>query len=192
MFLQDPPVTKEAGEMYAKDNAEDGYVANLTRLWAWRCDVFAAFTELRSMLMTKSTLSKRELAVLVCATAGTLRDSYCSIAWGARLAALADGTPAAGVLTGRDVATLSDRERALAHWARRVASSPNDTAAEDVQSLRSAGLTDKEVFEATTFIAFRLAFSTVNDALGAAPDIQLRREAPDAVRNAVTFGRDAE
>jgi alkylhydroperoxidase/carboxymuconolactone decarboxylase family protein YurZ len=32
---------------------------------------------------------------------------------------------------------------------------------------------DEEIFDATVFVAFRLAFSTVNDALGARPDLQL-------------------
>ena len=59
----------------------------------------------------------------------------------------------------------------------------------DVQTLREAGLSDRAIFEATAHIAFRLAFSTVNDALGAAPDAQAAEAAPKAVREAVTFGR---
>jgi len=55
--------------------------------------------------------------------------------------------------------------------------------------LREVGLGDREIFEATSFIAFRLAFSTVNDALGAAPDKQLVDEAPELVRAAVSYGR---
>ena len=39
------------------------------------------------------------------------------------------------------------------------------------------------------FVALRLAFSTVNDALGAAPDRELTERAPAPVRAAVTFGR---
>jgi hypothetical protein len=58
-----------------------------------------------------------------------------------------------------------------------------------VKGLRDAGLGDREIFEATTFIALRLAFSTVNDALGAAPDRQLSDAAPDPVRTAVAGGR---
>ena len=50
-------------------------------------------------------------------------------------------------------------------------------------------LDDREIFEATVFIAFRLAFSTVNDALGAAPDAQLAAAVPEIVRAAVTYGR---
>jgi hypothetical protein len=55
--------------------------------------------------------------------------------------------------------------------------------------LREVGLGEREIFEATAFVAFRLAFSTVNDALGAAPDKQLADAAPPTVRAAVDFGR---
>ena len=58
-----------------------------------------------------------------------------------------------------------------------------------MQRLRDNGLTDREIFEATTFIAFRLAFSTVDNALGAEPDKQHVEAASEAVREAVSFGR---
>ena len=52
------------------------------------------------------------------------------------------------------------------------------------RKLRELGLGDREIFEATAFVAFRLAFSTINDALGAAPDKQLADTAPTQVRAA--------
>lgn len=54
---------------------------------------------------------------------------------------------------------------------------------------REFGLGDREIFEATVFVALRLAFSTVNDALGAAPDKQVADEALAPVRAAVAWGR---
>jgi hypothetical protein len=41
----------------------------------------------------------------------------------------------------------------------------------------------------TAFIDFRLAFSTINDALGAAPDLEVAAAAPEPVRAAVSYGR---
>ncbi|HSV50668.1 MAG TPA: hypothetical protein VLJ57_01025, partial [Burkholderiaceae bacterium] len=58
-----------------------------------------------------------------------------------------------------------------------------------VDTLRAAGLSDQEIFEATVFVAFRMAFSTVNDALGVEPDAQVAEAAPPEVREAVTYGR---
>jgi alkylhydroperoxidase family enzyme len=77
----------------------------------------------------------------------------------------------------------------LADWARKVARNPNETSAPDIAVLRAAGLGDRDIFEATVFVAFRLAFSTVNDALGIAPDWQLAEALTPEVRAAVSYGR---
>lgn len=189
MFLTPPSDTPEAAALYQRDQAQMGFVMNLSRAWAWRPDVCDAFVALRSQLSTQSTLSPRELAVMVCATAGTLGDAYCSLAWGSKLAQAASGETASAVLQGRDDDTMSPRERALAAWTRQVVDDPNGTTAADVQSLRDAGFAEREIFEATVFVALRLAFSTVNDALGVLPDAALAEAAPPAVRAAVRYGR---
>ena len=173
---------------YEADVTGDGYVNNLTRVWCWRPDVLASFQALRKDLLAGSGLSGREAAVMVAATAAARGDAYCALAWGSKLAGLSDEATAAGVLQGLD-GGLSEREAALAGWSRQVVLDPNATTDADVDRLRDAGLNDLEIFEATTFIALRLAFSTVNDALGARPDQQLAERAPRLVREAVDFGR---
>ena len=59
----------------------------------------------------------------------------------------------------------------------------------DVEPLRAVGYDDAQILAVTAFVALRLAFSTVNDALGVRPDQQLRSAAPGPVLDAVTFGR---
>jgi uncharacterized peroxidase-related enzyme len=189
MFLHLPSANETVAALYERASAEDGYVANLTKLWAWRPEVLESFTELRKLLVTHSTLSDRERAVLVCATASSVGDAYCALAWGTRLAQQADPATAAEILQITDVHGITARERALLRWARQLVRDPNGTTADDVESMRKAGLVESEIFEATVFIAFRLAFSTVNDALGAQPDSQLADAAPAEVRRAVTYGR---
>jgi hypothetical protein len=51
------------------------------------------------------------------------------------------------------------------------------------------GFSDGQIFAMTTYVALRIAFSTVNDALGVRPDADYRSSAPDKVLDAVTFGR---
>jgi uncharacterized peroxidase-related enzyme len=192
MFLQRPKITEAVEHMYQSSQAAQGFVMNLTSAWAWRPDVFESFAALRSQLTSSSSLSKRDQAVLVCATASQLHDSYCSLAWGKALAAEAGAATAAAVLTGGDDTALTARDRALAAWARKIVADPNGTTRSDIDTLRSAGLDDRAIFEATAFAAFRLAFSTVNDALGANPDWQLVNTAPPEVRSAITYGRPPE
>ncbi len=190
MFLQEPIEDSAVERLFNSDLEQFGYVMNLSRNWAWRPEICEAFAALRTQLTHGSTLSLREQAVLVCATAAGRGNSYCALAWGIRLARLSDPATAAAVLRGDDDgAALTARESTLARWARRVASDPNATRAAQVLALRASGLNDKEIFEATALIAFRIAFSTLSDALGVRPDRQLADRAPMEVRDAVDFGR---
>jgi len=175
-------------EVYEESLASDGYVANYVRLWCWRPEILQAFAKLRTDLLAHSTLSAREVAVMVASTASALGDSYCSLAWGEKLAEMSDGQTAANVIHGVD-AGLSEREAALAAWSRAVVDDPNATTGGGVERLRDAGLSECEIFEATAWIGFRLGFSTINDALGAKPDKQLVERVPAPVREAVSFGR---
>jgi len=188
MFISEP-TTAEASAFLEKDRAATGYVMNLERAWAWRPDVAEAFVALRKRLTDQSSLAPREIALLVCTTARVLGDSYCSLAWGSKLAELAGAGLAAEVLRGSDADTLSTRERALKRWAEQVVRDPNEATMQQIDELRTAGLSDREIFEATVYVALRLAFSTVNDALGAQPDHQLIAAAPAEVRAAVAYGR---
>jgi len=95
---------------------------------------------------------------------------------------------AEGLLRGDDD-RLDPTERALARWARKITLHPNTTEDHDVQALRDAGYDDAQIFAITAFVALRLAFSSVNDALGARPDRELSETAPASVRDAVTYGR---
>jgi uncharacterized peroxidase-related enzyme len=189
-FIKEPDRSADVQALYDEDLADDGYVWNVSRLWAHQPQTVAQLFELMSQAFKPSGLRFRQRAILVAATASALGDSYCSLAWGGKLAGASDPALAAAVLSGTD-AGLTDQEQALAAWARKVARDPNATTPADVQALRDAGLDDGQIFAVTAFVAFRLAFATINDALGAQPDTQLAQSLPDEVRTAVSYGRPA-
>ena len=178
MFLSNPPEDETVRKMFDEVETDEGFVMNFARLWAWRPDVHVAYSGARQLLASKTQLSPREIAVINSTTASRIGDSYCSIAWGTKLAGLTDAETAAAVLQGNDVPALTARERALRAWASAVVDDPNSTTREDVEALRKAGFSEAEIFDATVLVAFRHAFSTVNDALGARPDRQLAKKAP--------------
>ncbi len=187
-FLREPEPGPDVRRLYDDDVAEGGYVMDLTRAWAHRPDLH---DEMFALIRAAGAgLDLRTGGVLVSACASAREDAYCALAWGARLAGASDPETAAGVLRGED-GGLDARERAPAAWARAVARDPNGTMAADVQGLRDAGLTDPEILAVTVFVALRVAFSSVNGALGARPDAPLRDAAPGAVRDAVVCGRPA-
>jgi uncharacterized peroxidase-related enzyme len=190
-FLDHAGMTEKVQALFNLDLAEMGFVMNSSRLWAYQPEALAVLFGLMSQVASARPIRYRERGILVAACASALGDSYCSLAWGTKLAEKTDAQLAAGVLRGDDGA-LSEAERAMAAWARRVARDPNGTRTEDVQELRDAGFSDADIFAMTVYVALRIALSTVNDALGARPDAEYRTLAPAPVRDAVTYGRPVD
>jgi len=187
-FLNEPAESAGQRKLYDDDVAGDGYVWNVSRLWGHQPEAQKGLFRLMGEMVRAAGLTDRQRGILVAAVASTLGDSYCSFAYGRNLSAWADVKTAAGVLTGDD-SVLDEGEQALARWARQLVKDPNGTTAEDVQALRDAGFDDPAIVALTHFVALRLAFSTVNDSLGAQPDHELVDAVPAEVRDAVTWGR---
>ena len=190
-FLRVPETSPEAQRSFEEDIAELGYVMNTSRLWAYQPSTLAGLFNLLRQANSTDNLTLRQRQILVTACASAFGDSYCSLAWGGKLAKASDANTAAGVLRGLDD-RLNASERAMAKWARMVAKDPNATTPDDVRDLRDAGFSDSQIFTMTVFVALRLAFSTLNDALGLSPDAGLRSTVPAAVLDSVTVGRPIE
>jgi uncharacterized peroxidase-related enzyme len=190
-FLAAPPETPETRRLFDDDLSGMGYVMNSSRLWAHQPAALSALSGLLEETTRAGSLSFRQRAVLVTSAAAALGDSYCSLAWGTKLAAAARPDVAAAVIDGRTDG-LEDDEKALATWARQVVRDPNGITNDEVEALRKAGFDDGQIFAITAYVALRLAFATVNDALGALPDNELSAGVPREVRSAVTFGRGAD
>jgi alkylhydroperoxidase family enzyme len=190
-FLAQPDASAQAQRIFDEDVADVGYVMNVSRLWAYQPATMTGLFDLVRQANSAERLSLRQRFILVTACASAFGDSSCSLAWGCKLAKESDAPTAAAVLRGVDDG-LSASEQAMAGWARQVARDPNSTSAADVQALRDAGFSDSQIFTITVFVALRLAFSTVNDALGLLPDAAYRSTAPPVVVDAVTFGRPIE
>lgn len=187
-FLEVPPQTADVDRIFGSDIDEVGYVMNVSRLWAYQPVVVEGLFGLMKDVSIAADLSVRQRGILVAAMASTLRDSYCSLAWGSKLAAQADADIAAGVLAGDD-AGLSPAEHAMADWARAITRDPGRTSQADIETLRTAGFTDGQIFAMTTYVALRVAFSTVNGALGALPHAEFRTSTPAEVLGTVAYGR---
>jgi SAM-dependent methyltransferase/alkylhydroperoxidase family enzyme len=187
-FLDVPETSAAVQRLYDEDLDELGYVMNASRLWAHQPAAQHGLFDLLGQAVRAGSLTFRRRGILVAACASALGDSYCSLAWGKKLAGEASADLAAGVLRGDDH-QLDPSERALARWARQITRDPNGTGVHDVEALRDAGYDDDQIFAITLFIALRIAFSTINDALGARPDRALGDSVPAPVRGAVTYGR---
>ncbi len=187
-FLGAADPSPQAQALYDEDRAQAGFVMNASRLWAHQPAINRDLFALLDRTARAAALTYRQRGILIASSAASRGDAYCALAWGSRLAAEAGVERAAAVLRADDDA-LDPAERALAAWARLVVDDPNAAVAADLQPLRDAGYDDPVILAITAFVALRMAFSSVNDALGSRPDHELADQAPEAVRTAVSFGR---
>jgi uncharacterized peroxidase-related enzyme len=190
-FLPAPAQTPEARRLYDEDAEELGYVMNGSRMWGHLPGAQEELFDLIGTATKAAGLSFRERGILVTATASTLGDSYCALAWGDKLSGVAGAEVAATVLSGGDEG-LTPREQTLARWARLVTRDPNATTEQDLDELRAAGFDDPQVIALTLYVSLRVAFSSVNDAMGSRPDRELADSVPDQVRDVVTWGRPVD
>lgn len=187
-FLTEPAMTEAVEEMYATDLDAQGYVAHLTRLWATRPEALYLMSQMLGLAGHLGGLSFSQRQLLITSCASAMGDSYCSLASGGKFAATTTPEAAAAVIAG-DTPALPAIDAALVTWARRMARDPNSTSQADVDELRALGLEDTQIFAITVYVALRIAFATVNDTLGAAPDRELADVVPPTVLAAVSFGR---
>src|ERR1700689_4464972 len=102
-FLVEPrPTSAAAQAIFAEDIDDFGFVMNASRLWAYQPETLNHLFDVMSEAFKASGLDFRHRGLLVLATASTLGDSYCSLAWGYKLASIDAGESAAAVLQGND------------------------------------------------------------------------------------------
>ncbi|TQL03125.1 carboxymuconolactone decarboxylase family protein [Cellulomonas sp. SLBN-39] len=178
-FLAPAEPDAAAEELFDDDVAERGFVMNVSRLWAYDATALDRIFAVARRVAGAAGLSIRHRLLVVLATSAARGSTYCPLAWGSRFPDELPGPTAAAVVRG-DVAPpgLDAAETALVHWVRAVATGPTTTTSADVAGLRAAGWTDGQVFAVTVFAALRVAFASVNDALGALPDDELAAVTP--------------
>jgi alkylhydroperoxidase family enzyme len=172
-FLE--PIEDE--EFAAPDRELFGYTPNFSSLFVRRPAAYAAWRQLNGSIKETMDLRRYELATV--AAAGELRSSYCALAHGKVLFDRFGFTPGDAV---------SDEERAVQEFARKVVADATSVTQEDIDRLRGFGLTEDEIFDVVLAAAARCFFSKTLDALGVAPDAEFR-DLPPEVREPLTVGR---
>jgi len=192
MFIAEPGPSAKRQAFYDDDISDRGYVMNLSRAWAWIPEINDDLFALLDQAARTGDLSFRDKGILITAMASEMGDSYCTLFWGARLAEATDPETAAAVIVEQPTDAMTSRDLALASWARKLAAAPSATTPGDVEGLRQAGLSEQQIMAVTAYVALRIAFSTVNDAIGAPPDREGAEAAPPQVVSAITFGRPVD
>jgi len=174
-------------EMYDKANSRYGIVPNWARVFSLRPEVNDGWTALLKSIRANLPVRAYELATLAAARA--LRSSYCSLAHGSVLAnKVFDAKTVTAIATDARESPLEPRERAMMAFAEQVALNADRITAADIDTLRSHGYRDEEIFDIAAAAAARCFFSKLLDALGVQPDSAFNELDP-ALRHALTVGR---
>jgi ubiquinone/menaquinone biosynthesis C-methylase UbiE/alkylhydroperoxidase family enzyme len=182
-YLAVPAETAQTRALAEEDRADFGFVTNASRLWMNDPALQDALFEVVMSAASGAGLSVPERGVATVTATRLVGDTYCPLAWGHKLAAATTPELAASVLLGSDDG-LDERARVLAGWARKVVTAPASTCPDDVERLRAAGFDDPQILRLTLFIGLRVAFATVNAALGARPEQPYVDLLDDVVRDA--------
>ena len=172
-------------QLYEADRNEQGYVANLTRAFAHRPQLYAAWRQL--IMAIRSTMDARRYELVTLAAARELRSSYCMLAHGKVLAdQFYDADEVRAIAEGGG--KLDEVDRAVMELGAKVARDATTVTREDIERLRTFGLADEEILDVVAAASARCFFSKTLDALGAEPDAAFR-ELDQGLRDALVVGR---
>jgi uncharacterized peroxidase-related enzyme len=189
-FIETVPeahATEAVADMYALDRETFDRLPNFTQAFSLRPEVYAAWRQLNGAIKANMDLRRYELATV--AAARRLRSSYCTLAHGSVLMdkflepdavrALVDDYRSAG-LEPTDVAVMD--------LADKVVRDATSVSQDDIDRLRTLGLTDSEILDVVLAAAARCFFSKALDAVGAEPDATYSGLEP-GLRDTLTVGR---
>lgn len=191
MFIRPVPEDEadgEVAEMYALDRSGWGFLPDFTRVFSHHPAAFAAWRELITAI--RGQMSTRRCELVTLAASRALRSSYCSTAHGKILSERWYDQPTVlAIMQDHRAAGLDDVDVAIMDFAEKVASDPTSITAEDVDELRSLGLSERDILDVVLAVAARAFFATVVESMAAGPDPELMEPLNIDLREALLVGR---
>jgi uncharacterized peroxidase-related enzyme len=150
------PLSPQTEAYFAKCREKLGLVPNVLKAYAFDEKKLRAFTDFYNDLMLgESGLSKLEREMIAVVVSSVNHCHYCLTAHGAAVRELS-GRPRFGdeLVMNYRAADLSPRERAMLDFAVRLTEVPDRIEEEDRQQLRTAGFSDRDIWDIASVAAF--------------------------------------
>jgi uncharacterized peroxidase-related enzyme len=176
----DEPVTQLALEpaqlspamqaYFAKCDEKLGFVPNVLQAYAFDMAKLEAFVGMyNDLMLAPSALSKLEREMIAVAVSSQNRCYYCLVAHGAAVRQLS-GDPKLGeqMVMNYRAARLSPRQRAMLDFAVKLTLAPWKVEEEDREALRTAGFSDRDIWD----IAAVAAFFNMSNRIASATDMR--------------------
>ena len=154
--LKPEELTPEMAGYFAKCEEKLGFVPNVLKAHTFDMTKLSAFVAMyNDLMLAPSGLSKLEREMIAVAVSAHNRCYYCLVAHGAAVRQLS-GDPPLGELMVMNyrVARLSQRERAMLDFAVKLTAEPWLIEEEDRARLRSAGFSDRDIWDIAAVAGF--------------------------------------
>ncbi len=178
----------DLAEYYRSQRAAWGFLPNYAAAFSTRPDVAQAWNALNATI--RDGMNRRRFEIATIAAARALRSTYCTAAHSKFLRDVcADETTMRSITEHPDGAALDLQDRAVYQFAAKVAADAASVDADDVERLRTLGLTDEEIADVVFAASARCFFTAVLDGLGAQLDVQTAETFPEALLSSMVVGR---
>jgi uncharacterized peroxidase-related enzyme len=169
--LELPPgkLSPEMEAYFKKCDEKLGFVPNVLKAFAFDDGKLQAFVDYRQQLVQNAeNLSKLEIEMIATAVSSQNRCFYCITAHGNAVRQL--GGPVLGEMMVQNYRTarLNKRQRAMLDFAVKLTIKPWEVEEQDREKLRSAGFTDRDIWD----IASVAAFYNMTNRLASATDMR--------------------
>lgn len=172
--------------MYQRQQNEWGYVPNYARAFCHRPRVMGRWGKLLAEI--RRPLDTRRYELITFAAAHALRNSSCALAHGNALTDFFETEEICSIAKKGEAEGLTDAERVMVSYARKVALDASAITSEDVDQLKLHGFSDADIFDIAATAAARSFFTKILDSLGNEPDANFMKIEPQ-LREALTVGR---
>lgn len=192
MFLQtiaDDEATGRVAEIYEAQKSQLGFVMAAARCFTARPDLLPIYTEFADKIRAGFSLGVREWRLITLIAAKHIPSTYCSYVYGKQL--IGDlGSKEAVVAFQRDFRTagLPDKDVEMLAYAEKITKDASQVSQADIDRLRSAGFTDREICDIALCASFRCFVSRFFDAMGAGPE-RCYIDEDAGFRSAMTVGK---
>jgi uncharacterized peroxidase-related enzyme len=192
MFLQTIGEDEASGRVaaiYEAQRAQLGFVMAAAKAFTARPDLLPAYTEFSDKIRSGFSLGLREWRLITLVAAKHTHSTYCSYVYSKQL--IDDlGSKEAVLAVQRDFrrAGLADKDVEMLAYAETIAKDASRVTPQDIERLRSAGFTDRQICDIALCAAFRCFVSRFFDAVGAGPE-DAYIDTDEEFRAAMTVGR---
>ena len=189
--IAESEATGQIAEIYAKQQAQMGFVMETAKCMTTRPDLLPVYMEFVAKIRGGFSLGERGWKLITFIVAKHVPSTYCSMVYGKQLVEVL-GSKEKVLAVQRDFrnAGLSQKDVAMLVYAEKIALDASRITQADIDKVRAAGFTDHEICDIALCAAFRCFISRFFDATGAGPEPVYIDE--DAIfRQAMTVGKAA-